>query len=257
MREIELYYQKNIRDLGGLVGFKKKKVKSGRIYRGGFLDRLTDEDVVIMESLGITDIIDFRSTKENENRPDYPLKGAVHHNYPPLEENLRKDDQKYEDGNLLWFVRGKDNGFTHMMRSYQNLVTTEIGRNALRNFFKELLAKDNGVFYFHCSQGKDRAGLAAYYVERALGVNHEDALEDYLKSNKAMRIRAAHLIDLVKDQPYFNDEYKESLIDVFSAKEEYLNAAIEEMEKMSGSVLEYIKKELQVDIDKLRKLYLE
>ena len=58
MREIELYYQKNIRDLGGLVGFKKKKVKSGRIYRGGFLGHVNVEDVKIINSLHLTDIVD-------------------------------------------------------------------------------------------------------------------------------------------------------------------------------------------------------
>ena len=256
MREIELHYQKNIRDLGGLVGYKGMKVKSGRIFRGGFLDKLSEEDVLVMESLHLTDIIDFRSEKENKNRPDYYFEGVNYHNFPPLTENVKKEHQQYEDGNLLWFISPGTRGRDHMMQSYRECVTTPKAIEAYRNFFKILLM-DNRIVYFHCSQGKDRAGIASCLVEIALGISQEDALKDYLKSNKAMQKRIEVLVEMVKNKPFYNEEYHHSLLDVFSAKEEYLNAAIEEMIKMHGSVLNYIKKELKVNVTKLRKLYLE
>ena len=257
MKHIELTNQKNIRDLGGLIGHQQKKVKYGKLFRGGFLDKLTLEDVVVMNSLHITDIIDFRSEKENLIHTDYPLEGATYHNFPPLLDNVKEEDQKIEDGNLLWFVAPGNTGFNHMMDSYRHMVTSKEGIEAFRNFFKIIESKEDGVFYFHCSQGKDRAGLAAYFVEIALGVSQVSACKDYLRTNKAMKSRVEYLINQVKDRPYYNEQYKSSLIAVFTAKIEYLYAAIEEMKKMHGSVLEYIKKELDVDIDKLRKLYLE
>ena len=68
MRKIQLSYQKNIRDLGGLIGYNGLKVKNGRIYRGGFLGRVNEEDVAIIDSLHLTDIIDFRGSNEFKNR---------------------------------------------------------------------------------------------------------------------------------------------------------------------------------------------
>ena len=257
MRRIELTHQKNIRDLGGLVGHQGKKVKNGVFYRGGFLDRITPEDVSVLESLGITHVIDFRSEREFINRPDYRLDKVSYFNFPPLLEDMKKSHEKFADGNLLWFIDDGNDGNAHMIQTYRNNVTSREGINAYRNFFKLLLDNPNGVFYFHCSQGKDRAGLAAFYIEQALGVSYEDSLQDYLLSNQAMKMRVEHLIELVKDKPYFDEKYKKSLYDVFSAKKEFLDASIEEMIKMSGSVLNYIEQVLQVDINLFRQLYLE
>ena len=83
------------------------------------------------------------------------------------------------------------------------------------------------------------------------------AIEDYLKSNKAMVVRLEYLLNLVKDRPYFNEKYEQSMRDVFSAKKEYLQASIDEMVKMHGSINGYIEKELHVDINRLREMYLE
>ena len=258
MREIELTFQKNIRDLGGLVGYQGKKVKSGVLYRGGFLDKITEEDAKILESLHITHVIDFRSESEFIKRPDYRLEGVNYLNFPPIKQDMKESDSSSNmaDGNLLWFVSEDSTGYQHMIDIYRNNVTSIDGKNAYRNFFKLLMDNPNGVFYFHCSQGKDRVGLAAFYLEYALGVDIKDCFEDYLKSNKAMAVRVEYLINLVKNKPFFNEKYKQSMYDVFSAKKEFLEASIEEMIKMSGSIENYIKEELLVDINLLRQRFL-
>ena len=51
MKKIELSYQKNVRDLGGLVAFNGMKVKEGKIYRGGFLGRVSNDDILKINSL--------------------------------------------------------------------------------------------------------------------------------------------------------------------------------------------------------------
>ena len=64
------------------------------------------------------------------------------------------------------------------------------------------------MFYFHCSQGKDRAGLAAYFLEIALGVSKEDALNDYFLTNEAMEIRIKNLKEQVKNEHFYNKKYE-------------------------------------------------
>ena len=257
MREIELSFQKNIRDLGGLVGYQGKKVKCGRLFRGGFLNRINSEDTEILRSLNLTHIIDFRSRDEFINRPDYRLDNVQYFNFSPLIDHFNEDQKKLADGNLLWFVSSDGTGKDHMFKMYKEMVNSETGKSAYRQFFKLILDNPNGVFYFHCSQGKDRVGLASFYIEMILGVDMNTAIEDYLRSNNAMKIRVEYLLKMVENKPYFDEAYHQSLLDVFSAKEEYLNASIDEMIKNSGSILGYIEKELGVDIDKFRKIFLE
>ena len=257
MRKIHLSFQKNIRDLGGLVGYKGLKVKNGIIYRGGFLGHVNEEDIKIIDDLGLTDIIDFRGTHEFKNRPDYRFKGVTFHNFPSMKEDVKKEESKSEDSNLLWFLGDNTNGFKHMYDLYPELLVSKEGISALRKFFELLLSKPDGVFYFHCSQGKDRAGLAAYLLESALGVSPEDAREDYLLSNEAMKIRTRYHIEELCGKDFYNETYEKALYDVFSAKEEYLNHALEAVESKYGSIEIYLIKELRVDIPKLRELYLE
>lgn len=257
VKTFELSHQKNIRDLGGLVGFKGKKVKSGRLFRGGLIPKVNEEDLKILNSFHLTDIVDFRGSYEFQYKPDIKLEGVRYHNFAPLVENVSDEHKHSEDGNLLWFIEGDKSGFDHMFDVYGELLTIEAGKNAYRKFFELLTSEDDLVVYFHCSQGKDRAGMAAYLLETALGVDEKSKREDYLLSNVAMESKIKSLYPMVANKPYFNEKYKQSFYDVFSARLEYLDNAIKSMEEISGSVLEFIRKELNVDVERLRKIYLE
>lgn len=257
MKTYQLSKQKNIRDLGGFSGYNGKTVKFGRLYRGGALSRVSEEDKEIIKSFGLTDIVDFRSTDEYLNRPDYQLENVSYHNFPPFQHDLKEDEKQQEDGNLLWFVKEGDSGFVHLLRMYKEMVDSKEGQEAYRNFFKILLSNDKPVVYFHCSQGKDRAGLAAYFIESALGVDYETIKQDYLLSNIAMKIKVNNLIKMVENKPFYNENYHKSLVDIFSAKLEYLEGAVEVINSKYGGVMSYLKNVLNVDIDKLRKEYLE
>jgi protein-tyrosine phosphatase len=109
----------------------------------------------------------------------------------------------------------------------------------------------------HCSQGKDRAGFAAYLLEIALGVPEESAREDYLLTNLAMKEKIASLSKRVEDKPFFNEKFRQDLIDIFSAKEEYLDESIRLMKERYGGTMNYIQKAVGVDVERLRKLYLD
>lgn len=259
MKKIELTYQKNVRDLGGMTGFEGKKVKYNRIFRGGYLGKVSDEDVKVINSLRLTDIIDFRSMIEFNSRPDFRFIGVTYTNLPAMKEEAQeglKGKNVYEDSNLLWFLGESTDGFGHMYNLYPELLLSQEGIKAYSTFF-EILSKDNRVVYFHCSQGKDRAGLAAYLLEIALGVSPSDAREDYLLSNEAMAIKTRGIKFMLKDKHFYNRAYEKALDDVFAARGEYLDHALQKVIEQCGSVMEYIKNILHVDVDKLRKIYLE
>ena len=90
-----------------------------------------------------------------------------------------------------------------------------------------------------------------------LGVSYHDALIDYLLSNEAMNIKLKQLKVLLKDKPFFDEEYVAALEDVFTADENYLSSVVTEINRRYGSVINYLKEVLEVDLDKLREYYLE
>ena len=261
MKKYQLSFQKNIRDLGGLTGYEGHHIKYGKLFRGGALIKVQEEDIPIIESFHLTDVVDFRTSVEFEYRPDYRIEGVKYHNLSALKEEEEhkgnKEVQLNEDGNLLWFIKKGDTGFDHLRKTYDHFVTTEEGIKAFKDFFSILLSSDDLVVYFHCSQGKDRAGFAAYLIETALGVSYEDAMEDYLLSNEAMESRVQRLIASVEDKSFYNEEYHQSLLDVFSAKKEYLDSVIRKMVELYGSTMNFITNILEVDVDRLRKIYLD
>ena len=260
MKKIVLDYQKNVRDLGGYVGFNGLKVKENRLYRGGFLGRVSTEDVKIINSLKLTDIVDFRSKTEYTDRPDYAFMGVTFHNLPTMDESndeqLKKNNE-FDDSNLLWFLNGSTDGKGHMKRTYVDVLFSKNGRESLKEFFSLLVKDEHRVVYFHCSQGKDRAGLAAYLLLTALGVSEKDKIKDYLDSNEAMAIKIPNLKKMLKDKPYYDKEYERALEEVFSADLEYLNAALDAVKESCGSVMNYLTDVLHVDISRLREIYLE
>lgn len=256
MKTYALSKQKNIRDLGGLKGYHHKKIKYGHIFRGGVLNKVNEEDVKIIDSFHLTDIVDFRAEREFIERPDYRFDGVSYHNFMAIKDSPHLVAKLKEDGNLLWFVSEDDTGFNHLRKQYISLVSDEFSLNAYRKFFK-LLQEDNKVIYFHCSQGKDRAGLAAFFIEMALGVSMDDAIDDYLLTNVAMDEKIDRLIKQVEDKPFYNKEYEKSLRAVFSAKMEYLNAAIDTINEKYGNMDNFLRNILYIDIERLRELYLE
>ena len=62
---------------------------------------------------------------------------------------------------------------------------------------------------------------------------------------------------MVKDKPFYNPMYHQSLLDVFSAKKEYLYEAIDLLNNKYGGVISYLENVLNVDIKAFQKLYLE
>ena len=63
-RHIELDGQPNFRDIGGYNTVDGKTVKWCQVYRSGELPRLSDEDLMMLDSLGISTVISFLTQPE-------------------------------------------------------------------------------------------------------------------------------------------------------------------------------------------------
>jgi protein-tyrosine phosphatase len=263
----------NCRDLGSYPGDRSRRIRRGRLFRSDALNNLTDRDRAYLKDLGIRRVIDFRSPAEAERYPDRLPPDAVYENLNPnaslaqQASSLREDDKaKVEKLRSLaetpegreFLTKGK-NAMADQMRF---LVRDPGAAAAYRRFFACLA--EEGPLLFHCQGGKDRTGWAAALVLLVLGVNRRIVREDYLLTREMNRERNRKRMDEYRrytDHPLVL-EYLGGLMDT---REEYIDAAFDEMDRISGGAAAldrggYIQACLglkEKDIDVLRVQYLE
>lgn len=258
MRNIHLESTHNTRDLGSLITRDGFHIKKKKLLRSGSLMKLTEKDIATLKRYHLEIVIDFRSEREFEKKADLRIEGVYYLNLPalPKKEQVNLKDQR-SDSNLLELVNKDTGGFNMLMDTYKKLVISPEGIEAYRNFFRILEADFDGSLLFHCSQGKDRTGLGAFFLEYALGVSKEDCIKDYLFTNKAMKLKIEELSPVVLKESDGDYSLLPILKDVFMAKEEYLNHALKTIEEHFTSLDNYLINILRVDIDKLKEIYLE
>lgn len=146
----------NIRDLGGRITLDGRRVKYGRIYRGGEMHQgdqtnMTADDLKEMKRLGITGELDLRNVAQTKGTA--PTASAV---------------------------AGAQYLFVDLTDSEETLCTVAANRTKVKNsihFIAEQLKRGN--VYFHCIWGADRTGAIAFFVENILGCTTEDMYKDF------------------------------------------------------------------------------
>ncbi|MDH6307131.1 protein-tyrosine phosphatase [Dysgonomonas sp. PFB1-18] len=229
----------NFRDLGGIKTKEGRTVKWGKLFRADELSNLTIEDIKYLSSIPITSVIDFRAQNETKRSPD-KLPATVHFTYPIAitPGNLSTEGIQ---ANLL-----KTNIDTHMKHMNRLLVSDPACVRAFRIFFAIVQNNLSAPLIFHCSAGKDRAGMATALILFALGVDEETVMQDYLLS-----------------KIYLSDKYDAFIAkypraeSIFTVKRMFLQAGINQIKRDHGSIMNYLTKVLKVDIARMRRLYLD
>ena len=182
MRSIRLQGVSNVRDLGGLPVRSGRIVTPGLIFRGGDLSGATQSDLdVLSRGLSLSCIIDLRVSWEREAKPNKPVPGAEELHIPFFDKEIV--GVEYEKPIADTRMRGHDFACdpTDLYRTMANpLTVAQMGR-ALREVLGR--ASEGKTVYFHCSGGKDRAGVLAALVLDVLGCAREDIEQDYLLTN--------------------------------------------------------------------------
>jgi len=229
----------NFRDLGGFRTKEGRYTKWGKLFRADELSNLTDDDLKYLSSIPITSVIDFRAQNEAKRSPDR-LPKTVHFTYPIAitPGNLSTEGIQ---ANLL-----KTNIDTQMKYMNRLLVSDPACVRAFRIFFAIVQNNLSAPLIFHCSAGKDRAGMAAALVLFSLGVDEETVMGDYLSS-----------------KIYLSDKYDAFIAkypraeSIFTVKKMFLQAGINQIKRDHGTILNYLTKVLKVDIVRMRRLYLD
>lgn len=183
MRAIELEGITNARDLGGVPVIGNRVVKRGLIYRGDALWKLSDvAKTRLRHEYGIRCVIDLRCGWERAAKPDVSIAG-IENLFIPFYD-LEVAGVEYTRSIEGSKVTGHDVVCDpdHFYRDMPNPLTAKMMRRALDEIFTRALGEQ--PVYFHCSGGKDRAGIMALLVLEILGASDEAILEDYLLTNE-------------------------------------------------------------------------
>ena len=174
-------------DLGNTKTSDGRRLKLRHIYRSSYLIKIDkDAEKKIVEKYHIHHCVDFRTDEEVTNFPEIVDSEIKYYHFPMLENHENKMITKENRlGILKEMSKEKGGAKQSMIRFYGLLATSTKAQKAYRDFVHVLLnAKDNEGVVFHCTQGKDRTGLAAAYLLSALGVDRETIIADFDKTNQ-------------------------------------------------------------------------
>lgn len=190
MKPLSLTCCPNLRDLGDLPTQAGLRIRPRRLIRAGALHEISAEEA---KSLGkLLAIFDLRSETERRFKPD-PNFGADYYHMPLTEKGRRKlihSKKTLEDkvvDIIAGYNRGENLASVRMRKIYRSIVLSHQTANCLEQIIHILNAEPEGAVLWHCSVGKDRAGVIAAILLRLLTVPEELIYEDYLYTNVALQ----------------------------------------------------------------------
>lgn len=261
----------NLRDLGGYSTKDGKVVSWGKLYRSDHLTKLTEDDIDVLEKIGIKTVVDLRSDHERSVYPNkeigsvkWILKCNPESHFAELAGqaiNLEDENQRLVDDlekGVIDSAVVNDLGLVSK-QSYEKFVEDKKSQEAFGEMLKWLANPESIASIHHCRGGKDRTGYGSMLILSLLGVDEKEIIQDYMIT-KAVReernqIKLAQYKKLTTNQNYL--DYLMSLIDT---REDYLMAAMEKINLEYGGVKEYALKYLgltEEEIENMKKIYLE
>lgn len=258
----------NARELGGIFA-DGKTIKHNRLLRTASLAALSLEDCSVLESFyRVASVVDFRMSLERRAAADPEIPGAKHFPLPVLEA---EDFPGFNEETAKMLTDPKTDRFALMKnasdlgmlsdRLYVDFLFSARGKAAYRSFFKCLLElPEDCAILWHCTDGKDRTGIASMLLLTALNADRETILSDYMLTNEYNAEKLVAVREGLEHSP-FSEEMKELMMfGAGAVYEKYMENALCALEEHYGSPMGYLEQELGVgtsECDELRRKFLE
>lgn len=240
LRRLDFEGAVNFRDLGGYATAGGRRTRWRRLFRADSLADLTLDDLRRLEALDLRGLIDFRTPFERQLKP----------NRLPVGAPIRALEIGFLPAGTLEMLAKVRQGA---------ISTTEVEREVIAQYrkfavdhvdeYRQALdfAADpqNYPMVIHCTSGKDRTGFASALLLLAVGVPRDVVLHDYNLTNQYRR-DVSHL--------FGPDTPGDVIALLLSAQSLYLEAALDEIERVNGSFESFLTGPLGVDADKRARL---
>ena len=260
----------NARDLGGYTMLDGRIVQSGRLLRAAHLADATDEDIRNLERLPVTAVIDFRKEQEKVGKVDREVPGARYVSLPvdpsgnamatATEEEKKKfsGQKKFDVKKVIVFAAFNKKAQAVAREMYPTLLFDPDCQQQFARFFRLVLETENGAVLFHCTQGKDRTGIASALLLAALGADRETIVADFDATNRVYEKDVRKYSRRVKF--WGGKEEEVGVVKAFlGCNTENFIKALDRIDQEFGSLQAYLKGPIgltDADIQTLRERYL-
>jgi len=242
---------KNFRDCGGYVTTDGAHIRSGRLYRSGTLDDANATDLRTLHTFNLKTIVDLRAPREKKKELPH-LDGALRIDVPiELENRVREKVQP------LMTKRGAEGEVIDILKQMYRDLADEAWPQA-GELFKILLNADAYPMLIHCRAGKDRTGFMCALVQQAVGVERAAIFQDYCETNNHFGLVSPRMERFIKIMSLGKLQL-ENVRASLSAREEYLQAALDQIDRNHGGMTAYLAKcgVTAGEIETLRELLVE
>ena len=259
----------NARDMGGLVMQDGKKICTGKLIRSGNLSKASDSDVAILKDrYHLTNVFDFRFESEANGAPDRIMDGVSFTHLSTLPTAFttgfssgRADTTQINTKSISdALMKHASNPQAQMMakRLYPSIVSDSLAQHYYGKFLRGILHAEGGSLW-HCSQGKDRAGLASAFLLAALGAGRDVIVADFDLSNQSYAPQVEALTAKIRENGGSEDAvgFISAMIGV---SKENFESTLDLIDKQYGSLSQYIENQLGFSKEEqllLREKYLE
>ena len=186
----------NARELGGYKTIDGKTVRKGVLLRSAALTDASQEELdYLIRDYKLSAVIDMRASYELAEEPEPVLDGVAQYNFKIMDEQMMAQRaagiyQVLKDPNVDPVTRMTailDAGVISD-QMYVEFLQGETGKTGFRDFFRVLLETPEGSsVLWHCTNGKDRTGVAAMLLLGVLNVDEETIMDDYMLTNEYRR----------------------------------------------------------------------
>lgn len=185
----------NARDLGGNEIPGGLRVKMGRLLRTAHLADATSADLSYLNSLSIGVVVDFRKEDEKQGKADKAIPGAEYISLPidttgavsktATEEEKKKFTRrkKFDVKKLIVMAAFNEKAKAVAQDMYPTLLFYPECQSQMAAFLRLVVDKGDKPILFHCTQGKDRTGIASALLLAALGADRQTIIADFDATN--------------------------------------------------------------------------
>ena len=260
----------NTRDLGGYRMQDGRSLRAGVLIRTAHLAEATDAELEYLSAVPVAKVIDFRKDEELQGKADRPVPGAEYVRIPvdasgsvaaqASEEERKKftGRKKFDVKKIIVMAAFNEKAKQVARDMYPTLIFNPECQQQFARFFREVLATERGAVLYHCTQGKDRTGIASALLLAALGADRETIVADFDAANQVYEADVRKYSRRVRF--WGGKEEEVAVVKAFlGVNTENFVKTMEEIDRRYGSMEAYLKGPLgltDADIRTLKDRYL-
>ena len=236
-RKIKFRNIKNARELGGLPAADGRHIKHDMLIRSGHLGKADIKDIELLkDKYALRSIVDFRIGVEIEADPDVEIPGAEYENLSVLDASIfgiARDKYSLESW-LGLFEKEPADPEKIFGEMYRKILFGERVIPFVRRFFDILLEEKPGAVLWHCSAGKDRAGVMTVLLLFALGVSEDVILEDYMLTGESAK-KEIRQMKLILPFKFRDKNIRNCVYVLLDVRKKYITDIFDEIKREYGT----------------------